>query len=195
MRNKADIRAMMRSKRLAMTPQAQRQNAQKICDLVAQSKVFLNSRHIGFYAASKGEADPKPLLKLAWQKGKACYLPILNPLAENSLLFAPCNRATQFRPNRYGIHEPVADEQTLRAGHELELILVPLVAFDSSGQRLGMGKGYYDRTFAFLKERLNSQSTLLLGLAHSFQEVELLSPNSWDVPLNGIATENELRWF
>ena len=69
---------------------------------------------------------------------------------------------------------------------ELEVVLVPLVAVDWSGNRLGHGAGYYDRTFAFRRDR---DHPVLIGLAHQFQVVESIKPSPWDVPVDLIVTE------
>jgi len=73
--------------------------------------------------------------------------------------------------------------------HALDLILLPLVAFDKSGHRLGMGGGYYDRTLAFLAHRRLWRKPHLLGTAYQFQQLETLPTQPWDIPLDGIATE------
>jgi 5-formyltetrahydrofolate cyclo-ligase len=68
---------------------------------------------------------------------------------------------------------------------------MPLVGFDRLGNRMGMGGGYYDRTLAFMSEH-HSGKPKLVGLAHSSQEVELISQQSWDIPLHVIATDREI---
>jgi len=93
-------------------------------------------------------------------------------------------RGQQLRTGRYGIAEP-APSSPVAAVSELDLVLTPLVAFSSNGERLGMGGGYYDRAFA---SRRGSRP-VLLGVAHDCQLVETLPTNSWDVRLHGIVTE------
>ena len=73
----------------------------------------------------------------------------------------------------------------------MDIIFVPLVAFDRNGNRLGMGGGFYDRALAFTQNSTNLSRPLLLGLAHHFQEVERLTSKKWDIPLNGILTDQE----
>ena len=69
---------------------------------------------------------------------------------------------------------------------------MPLVAFDTQGNRLGMGGGYYDRSLAFIKHRRQWHSPHLIGLAHELQKVDALSCASWDVPLNMIISEENI---
>jgi 5-formyltetrahydrofolate cyclo-ligase len=71
-------------------------------------------------------------------------------------------------------------------------VLLPLVAFDPQGGRLGMGGGYYDRTFAFLNGQKGGQKPKLIGLAHHFQQIPKLPIESWDVPLNAIVTDEQV---
>jgi len=71
------------------------------------------------------------------------------------------------------------------------VILLPLVGFDRSGGRLGMGGGFYDRTLSY-KTRTPKRPPILLGLAHNCQEVPQLSTASWDIPLQAIITDRRL---
>jgi 5-formyltetrahydrofolate cyclo-ligase len=73
----------------------------------------------------------------------------------------------------------------------LDIILLPLVGFDRSGNRIGMGGGYYDRTLAFVAAG-NRPAPTLVGLAHSSQEVSSVSTQKWDIPVNQIITDREI---
>lgn len=96
-------------------------------------------------------------------------------------------------PNRYGINEP-KDTPSIDT-ETLDIILTPLVAFDRQGHRLGMGGGYYDRTFSFLLNQADIPRPKLIGLAYACQEVPSLSPDPWDVPLHGVVTERKIVIF
>jgi 5-formyltetrahydrofolate cyclo-ligase len=76
-----------------------------------------------------------------------------------------------------------------RSGHWLDLVLVPLVGFDARGNRLGMGGGFYDRHFSFLRNRRAWRRPLLIGIAFDVQRVPQLRDSAHDVPLWGIVTE------
>ncbi|MGA9423336.1 MAG: 5-formyltetrahydrofolate cyclo-ligase, partial [Rhodanobacteraceae bacterium] len=84
------------------------------------------------------------------------------------------------------------DKDTLIEAAELDVVLVPLVAFDRHGHRLGFGGGYYDRAFAFLHGRDMPGSPLLIGIAYAMQELPRIEASAWDVRLDYVATENEL---
>jgi 5-formyltetrahydrofolate cyclo-ligase len=153
---------------------------------------FLNSQRIACYIAVDGEIDPAPLLKQAWKMGKSIYLPVLVPFCENRLWFAPYQPGCKMRLNRFGIPEPVSSRRHMISASDLDLVLTPLVAFDTYGNRLGMGGGYYDRTFAFLRRRQYWKKPLLLGIAYELQKVKKLTSQKWDVPLYGTVTEAAL---
>ncbi len=105
-------------------------------------------------------------------------------------IFAPWQNGDGVTINRYGISEPNAAKAV--DASLLELILVPLLGFDRRGNRLGSGAGYYDRTFAFLKNQTRPAQPLLVGIGYHFQEVATMTPNDWDVPMDFIATDREL---
>lgn len=91
--------------------------------------------------------------------------------------------------NRFGIREPIKSSSPLFA-NQLDLVLLPLLAFDRTGNRLGMGAGYYDRALQALVHQPSTRPRLI-GLAHSFQEVESIQAQPWDVTLDAIITEDE----
>ena len=94
-------------------------------------------------------------------------------------------------PNRLGIPEPPLDIRNLATLSELDVLMVPLVAFDNQGQRLGMGGGFYDRTL----QNWQQHNVLPIGLAHDCQQVEALPVADWDVPLKAIITPSKLwQW-
>ena len=147
------------------------------------------ARHIAVYLPNDGEIDPGFFILLAQRLGKVCYLPVLHPVLTNRLWFCRFDSLTPMRHNRFGIPEPKrprSDQK--RAPWSLQLVLLPLVAFDAKGGRLGMGGGFYDRTFAFTR-RSRGPRPRLIGLAHSLQEVERLPVAGWDIPLEAVVTD------
>jgi 5-formyltetrahydrofolate cyclo-ligase len=102
------------------------------------------------------------------------------------LQFLPLEPGDPMRPNRYGIDEPAAGRAPWPLW-TLDLILMPLVAVDRQGNRLGMGGGYYDRSLAALSR--GGRRPLLIGLAHQCQCTATLPDAHWDVPLDGVITE------
>lgn len=186
--NKHEIRQHICHQREMLSLDEQQLAAKKACEHILKNNRFRLSKHIAFYLATRGELDPAPILQAAHQAGKHCYLPVLHPHKENSLCFMPYQPGDELVKNRFNILEPVFKTDHFPAWH-LDVVLMPLVAFDRLGHRIGMGKGYYDRTFNFLNPTQETQP-YLLGLAYQFQEIPLFTPEAHDVPLNNILTEH-----
>ena len=105
------------------------------------------------------------------------------------MLFAEYTTHTTLIANRFGIDEPPANS-SLCALEDLEVIFLPLVAFDEKGNRLGMGAGFYDKTLAVLKRR-----SLLVGLAYECQRADSIPHDVWDVRLDYVVTEQGVCTF
>lgn len=190
------LRRRMRRARRALSPQQQQAAAHALARHVAAHPAFQRSQRIGLYLAVQGEMAVDELIQRAWNAGKQVYLPVLMPYRHNRMWFAPHRPGQAMQRNRFGIAEPDVAVREMVNPRALDLVMVPLVAFDADGHRVGMGGGYYDRTFAFLRARRHWRRPVLMGSAYEFQCVtEGLSPNPWDVPLAAVATEASLRWI
>jgi 5-formyltetrahydrofolate cyclo-ligase len=184
------LRQTIRQQRRALTYIEAESCAEQLAQQVYKHPLVLRSQRIAAYLAADGEIDPWPLLESLWSAGKQIYLPVLVPFSRQNLWFARFNPDDKLACNRYGIPEPV--RRRLTKPFALDLVLTPLVAFDIAGHRIGMGGGFYDRTFAFLQRRQHWHKPNLLGLAYEFQKQASIEPNSWDIPLNAIATETHV---
>jgi 5-formyltetrahydrofolate cyclo-ligase len=164
-----------------------------LCKRVSQLRIFEKSQNLATYLAFEGEPDPQTLLEQATCLGKVCYLPVL-VAKKQPMLFAPYRPGDALKMNWFNIPEPDVARSEMITPQQLDLVLTPLVAFDSQANRLGVGGGYYDRSFAFIN--INPQATrpVLLGLAFELQKVAALPRRAWDVPLDGIATEKRLYY-
>jgi len=152
-------------------------------DILSHSPIFQKSQHIACYYPLNDEFDCLPIIQAIWESDKNCYLPVL---ANNLLCFKRYQENTQLALNRYNIPEPAQEESI--ALEKLDLVIVPLVGFDQQGHRLGMGAGYYDRTF-------HNLDGSLLGLAYESQQALELPSDSWDVPLRAVLTEKRFISF
>lgn len=184
------LRQQIRKHRRALNDLEREQASFLLCERIASSREFQKSKHIAFYLANDGEIDLSLLIEHAWQQGKCCYLPVLAEPNSQRLWFIPYTASTKLINNRFGIPEPIhSHKMRLRKTLSLDLILMPLVAFDSQGNRVGMGGGFYDRTLAFLKHRKYWHKPNLLGVAYEFQKQTQLEVKPWDIPLQAIATD------
>mgnify|MGYP002389666620 CR=1 FL=1 len=182
----------MRVARRALSEHERRQCAEDCARQLLNNPAFRNARRIAAYLPADGEVDTAPLIERAWEMGKRVYLPVLLPHGENRLWFARYTSDTQLLRNRFGIPEPARAAHTRVAPLSLDLVLTPLVAFDAHGHRLGMGGGFYDRSFAYLLRHARWLRPRLIGLAYDFQRQSRLPAQAWDVPLQAIATDHRI---
>jgi 5-formyltetrahydrofolate cyclo-ligase len=190
---RAQIRAEIRNTRKNLSNNQQIIAAQSLKMNFIQhlkSENTTNSKHIAIYLSNDGELDTSLLIKELWNLNHAVYLPIIHPFNGANLLFQRYEKNSPMRANRYGILEPKLSCSQICPLPALDYLLMPLVAFDKQGNRLGMGGGFYDRTLARLHEQ-NWQKPQLIGLAHECQKVDALPIESWDVPLKTIITPDK----
>ena len=182
------LRQQLRQQRNKLDPQAKQTLSRQITRHVRQSRLFRNARHIALYLPVRGEADPR-LLRTFGLPHQTFYLPVLSPFGDKRLWFVRWDKHTRFRNNPFRIPEPYPPHKGKRPARWLDMVITPLVAFDKHGSRLGMGGGYYDRTFAFKRWCTAPKRPLLCGFAYGFQQTTALSRQPWDIPLDAIATE------
>lgn len=188
--NTGEIRKTIRSKRRALTAAQQQSASENLAALISYQSFFLRAKRIGIYLANDGEIDPSLLMGIALKANKACFLPIIHPLQSNRLYFGQYQDGDQLKTNRFGILEPQINATNIAPAWSLDLIFMPLVAFNRRGSRIGMGGGFYDRTLANYASQ--PRKPKLIGLAHGCQEVETISQQSWDIPLDQIITDLEI---
>lgn len=189
------LRQQLRTQRRGLDEYEQSRLSQCAVQQLVRHRVFRAAQHVACYLPNDSELDITPLIDQAWAMGKTVYLPVLSSIHHNHLHFLPYKPDDELVRNQFGIPEPVVRSRRMGDLKRLDLVLMPLVGFDSSGNRLGMGGGFYDRSFAFLRRRQCWFKPGLLGVAFDFQEVKTLDSNTWDVPLNGVATETGVRLF
>jgi 5-formyltetrahydrofolate cyclo-ligase len=139
------------------------------------------------YHPVRDEADPRGLMSALAAHGHALALPVI-ATAHAALIFRSWREGDALAPNAYGIAEPLPSAPEIVP----DVVLVPLLAFDADGHRLGYGGGYYDRTLDAIRR---SKPVLAIGVAYAGQEVAHLPRETHDHALDGIVTENGLRRF
>ena len=185
MQTKAELRQLMRSRRRSLSRGERAQASRALCRRLKYLPSFTNSKNIGIYLPNDGEIDVTPIIPGA--RAKHFYLPIVPPRGQRRLWFGLYERDTKLIPDRFGIPEPVTARR-IRA-ESLDLVLVPLVAFDYSGGRIGMGGGFYDATLDFMRKRSRAYSVKVIGAAYQFQNVDYIPKDYWDIPLSGVVTD------
>ena len=184
------LRREMRARRRSLGDAERRAAAAALAKRLSGTGWFRNSATVAAYLSNDGEIDLAPLIERAWAAGKRTFLPrLFGP----RLWFLPFHARSALDRNRFAIPEP--REPARRRIHPLflDLVLFPLVAFDSRGNRLGMGGGFYDRTFEAVRRRTAWQGPKRVGIAYEMQRVDGLRATDWDVSLDAIVTERAIR--
>ncbi|MCO7188227.1 MULTISPECIES: 5-formyltetrahydrofolate cyclo-ligase [unclassified Pseudoalteromonas] len=182
-----EIRKNIRKIRNGLSELQQKDAEEKLNINFIQHINFPKEARIGIYLENDGELRTNLLIQSLWSKGATLFLPVIHPFSGVTLLFQKYEKNSPMRQNRYAILEPELNCSQICPLAQLDYLLLPLVAFDDAGNRLGMGGGYYDRTLArYYRE--NWQQPKLIGLAHDCQKVPALPTEAWDVPLPTIIT-------
>lgn len=188
--DKQALRRELRARRAALSPAERIGAAQGLAQQLMELPETLTDERVAGYWASGGELSLHLVVPRLLARGATYYLPRV-PERAGALSFAAWRTGDDIVPNRFGIPEPAHGAPPI-APDALELVFVPLLAFDRRGHRLGMGAGYYDRTFAFLATGERPREPLLVGVAYAFQEIERVEHAPHDVALDFVATEQEL---
>ncbi len=159
-------------------------NSRVISDRLAKIPEFLGSEHLAFYHAVGSEINLQELVKLSKDMGKGCYFPRIK---QDELILDFVASTGPSYTNSYGIVEHKGEAFSLA---KLNIIFVPLLGFDQACNRLGMGKGHYDRTFA----GLGLDRPLLIGVAHAGQLVDSLPVEEHDIKLDMVVTESKIYY-
>jgi 5-formyltetrahydrofolate cyclo-ligase len=189
--NKAALRRQLRQERQQLSPRQQRQAARKLYQNLNRSGLLNKHQRIGIYLANDGEISPNYFLPLLRKRKKKCYAPILDPINMTRMRFQLIGPSTRWVKNRFGITEPAYQPRFSSPARFISLILMPLVAFDASGNRLGMGGGFYDRAFSF-KRNTSTDTPELVGIAHELQRQDRLDANDWDIPMTTVVTDHAI---
>ncbi len=187
------IRSQIREIRRGISLQASLDAGKLLRDQVCQNTAYQQAKNVACFLSFDGEISTQPLVEQILIDKKCCYLPKIKPLKPNRLWFMPYRAKQVLVKNKLGI-----DEVDLNVNHavrisQLDIIFSPLVAFDISGNRLGMGGGYYDATLAYLRNQ--PVKPLFYGLAYAQQQVEHVPAQPWDYPLDGIFTQKQFISF
>lgn len=182
-KRKRNLRRQLRQLRRGLSSTAQAAAGRALRERLLRSSRYQQARRIACYFPADGEIDTRPLIHTSLAAGKQLYLPVIEG---RRMQFHRYQRGMRLYRSRFGLLQPRPGRQRL-ASAMLDLVIVPLVGFDRSGARLGMGGGFYDRCFQHAHKR--ASKPFLLGVAHSVQELDCVPLEHWDRNLHAIATE------
>ncbi len=184
------LRTQLRTARRTLVHTPQDAN-QRICARLKRTPELRRGTNIAAYLSTDGEVNLRALVEWALERSAHVYLPIIRP--GNTLRFARYRPNVPLERNRFGIFEPSIRRGAVSISpRRLDVVLMPLVGFDARGNRLGMGGGYYDRTFAFMHGPQRWARPRLIGIAYEIQRVPAIANASWDIPLCKVVTERQI---
>jgi 5-formyltetrahydrofolate cyclo-ligase len=185
----------MRQLRRALSPAARDEAHRQFARFLGGTHRLRPGQRIAVYFAYGHEADLRYVIDVARRRDCLLYLPVITDFRHSRMRFVRYRTDSVMRVNRYGIAEPDRRHAEVIPVRKLDLILLPLVAFDEHGWRLGSGAGFYDRSLHHLRAGRRWRRPKLIGVGYECQRVARLQPDRWDVPLDGIVTERGLHWF
>lgn len=193
-KDRQTIRNTIRANRKALTESFQNSAANELLTKLSCHSKIHSANNIALYLTNDGELNLQPFIDWCWQQNKAVYLPVIHPFAKGHLLFIRYSVDSHMTINKYGIKEPKLDVRYILPTQQLDVIFTPLVAFDSSGARIGMGGGYYDRTLARWHQNYSIDKHSKphpVGIAHDCQQIKRVPAEAWDIPLPEIITPTQ----
>lgn len=178
---KHSLRSSMLARRSSLSREQWQAASQRAQERLLELPSFLEARRVALYAPSQNEVDTALLFAAARAAGKRVWYP---RVCGEQMMFHEVTELEQLSRGRFGIMEPcpvVAEQEQVA----VDLMVVPGVAFDRRGHRIGFGKGYYDRYLAGLQ-----QLPLLVGLCHDFQLCDLVPAEGHDIRMQYLVTES-----
>lgn len=191
--SRPSLRRHLRQQRRQLSRHQQRHAARGMVTQLLRHGELRRAQRIALYLPADGELNPMFLVSWLQRFHISVYVPVLRPSTTPGLWFVKLTSHTWLTRNRFNLLEPALPLHARRADRcsawALDIVLMPLVGFDRQGARLGMGGGFYDRTFSSTRYRdCMLRRPRLIGLAHDIQEVAQLPTEAWDVPLDMIVT-------
>lgn len=183
---KSSIRESIKNTRSKVSEAYQKIASHQVCSRIIGLDCYRHAKYVAVYQAVHGEIDLTELWHIATKENKTCYFPVLND--DLTLSFLPAAPNTPFKKNKFDIPEPFINKKLEVPVEQLDLIVLPVVAFDVKCTRLGMGSGYYDRTLK------NKSNPVLIGAAYQFQRTNTIEAEPWDVPLDAMVTQRAIYW-
>jgi 5-formyltetrahydrofolate cyclo-ligase len=190
-----ELRREMRRLRRNVTALERRRAARRFAVIADRAYLLRPRARIAAYHAYGHEADVSHLIQRAWARGCEVFLPVITHARASRMEFFLFTPDTSLRTNAFGIPEPDPARARRITARHLDVVFMPLVAFDDRGWRLGSGAGFYDRCMHHLDAARRWRRPKLIGVAYARQRVERLSPSTWDIPMDAVITEHSFKRF
>lgn len=185
--NKEEIRRDILEKRHSLSKDYIKNKSKKIFLKLAETVEYINSRNIMFYVATRSEVQTEEMIKMSIEMGKNVFVPIILPECLNLAPSKILDFDVELEKGKKGILEPKKEYYRLFSPENIDLIIVPGIAFDLSGNRIGRGFGYYDNFLIKVRS-----STKIIALAFEIQIVEKIITKKNDIPVHKIITEKRI---
>ena len=179
---KERIRKTYKEKRKLMTKEEVERKSKRASEIFLSSSVYKNSKTLMLYMPLGNETDTSLIVQRALSDGKTLAFPITDK-GTNRITPYFADRNTKFKQGAFSVNEPC---DTKKADvSEIDTVLVPGIAFDKSGNRIGFGKGCYD-------EFLKNSKAIFVGFCYEMQICEKINSDSYDVRMDFLVTENTM---
>lgn len=188
---KEALRSRILSERTAMDVDERRLRSLRIRENILSLEAWKTAESAALYMPMKNEVDVEPLLHELWERGARTFIPRCRPEMRGHMEFVGVACLEDLAPGKYGIPEPHPQRCEVDHTCRPDVALIPGVAFDARGNRLGMGAGYYDRRLADPA----MAETLLIAPAYHFQIVDKVPAETWDKPVHVIVSEEDILWI
>jgi 5-formyltetrahydrofolate cyclo-ligase len=185
--NKSQLRREIRRRRKQLSEAQQLAGAEQLADRVMKAVQQQKAQKVALFLSMDGEIRTNATIKRLWLSQIDVFIPLVHPFNPHYLVFIRYGEDTELTRSPLGMLEPKPDCSQLCPLVELDILLTPLVAFDSRGHRLGMGGGFYDRTLACHYQQMRNKPEII-GVAHDCQQVDIVPTESWDIPLSAMLT-------
>ncbi len=194
--SKEGLRKEILARRSALSEAETREMSDRVLARVRALPAWAGAREVLTYMPVRGEVDVAGLLPELWARGTRVLLPRCRPGERGVMDLACATCLEDLAPGAYGIPEPDPASCPLVPDAAPDLVLVPGVAFDRRGFRLGFGAGFYDRFLAAGRAPSGGgRPPLLVGPCYGFQLCEALPVDPWDVPVHVVVTEDSTLWI
>jgi len=185
--NKEEIRRRILKRRLSLSKGDIRNKSQQVFLRLTETVEYKDSQNIMFYVATRSEVQTEEMIKTSIKMGKIIFVPIILTECTNLAPSKIFDFDNELEKGKKGILEPKREHYRLFPPEDMDLIIIPGVAFDLSGNRIGRGFGYYDN---FLRKVCSSAK--IIALAFEMQIVKKIPNDKNDIPVHKIITEKRI---